>query len=158
MCDIIREIIPIETKDASKPFDMAYASAVNTIKKAIQRCQARTLRAVSNEVLSLNYAIGRYISENSRKGFWGKGALVQISGQLQKEMPGLKGYGETSLNNMRTFYEEWCAVVNRQPLVDDLQPITSEKVDDDIDEKYLLREIRQPLADKYIDQVGDIEK
>lgn len=149
MCDIIREIIPIETKDASKPFDMAYASAVKTIKKAIQRCQARTLRAVSNEVLSLNYAIGRYISENSRKGFWGKGALVQISGQLQKEMPGLKGYGETSLKNMRTFYEEWCAVVNRQPLVDDLQPITSEKVDDDIDEKYLLREIRQPLAEEF---------
>ena len=148
MCDIIREINPIETKDASKPFDMAYASAVKTIKKAIQRCQARTLRAVSNEVLSLNYGIGRYISENSRKGFWGKGALVQISEQLQKEMPGLKGYGETSLKNMRTFYEEWCVVVNRQPTADDL-PIASERLDDDIDEKFLLREIRQPLADEF---------
>ena len=43
-----------------------------------------------------------------------------ISKQLQKEMPGLTGFGETSLKDMRTFYEEWHVVVNRQPLADDL--------------------------------------
>ena len=72
-------------------------------------------------MLSLNYGIGRFISENSRDGFWGTGALAQISSQLQKEMPGLKGYSEASLKDMRTFYEEWNAVINRQPAADDLQ-------------------------------------
>ena len=129
-------------------FDMSLAPAVEVIKNAIQRSQARALHAVNSEVLSLNYGIGRYISENSRKGFWGTGALTQISNQLQKEIPGLKGYGETSLKDMRTFYEEWSAVINRQPMADDLQnniQMTGE--DGIIDDKLLLREIRQPIAD-----------
>ena len=103
-----------------KSFDMKYAAAVQAIKEAIQRSQARALHVVNSEVLSLYYGIGRYISENSRKGFWGTGALAQISGQLQKEMPGLKGYSETSLKDMRTFYEQWQPLVNRQPMADEL--------------------------------------
>ena len=101
-------------------FDMKYAAAVQAIKEAIQRSQARALHVVNSEVLSLYYGIGRYIAENSPKGFWGTGALTQISGQLQKEMPGLKGYSETSLKDMRTFYEQWQPLVNRQPLADEL--------------------------------------
>lgn len=129
-------------------FDMSLAPAVEVIKNAIQRSQARALHAVNNEVLSLNYGIGRYISENSRKGFWGTGALTQISNQLQKEIPGLKGYGETSLKDMRTFYEEWSAIINRQPMADDLQnDIQMTEEDGIIDDKLLLREIRQPMAD-----------
>ena len=81
--------------------------AVQTIKSAIQRSQARSLQHVNNEVLSLYYGIGQYISANTRHHFWGTGALKTISGQLQKEMPGLTGFGETNLKNMRTFYEEW---------------------------------------------------
>ena len=54
------------------------------------------------------------------KELWGTGALTQISGQLQKEMPGLKGYSETSLKDMRTFYEQWQPLVNRQPMADEL--------------------------------------
>lgn len=88
--------------------------AVRVIKGAIQRSQARSLQHVNNEVLSLYYGVGQYISENTRHHFWGTGALNVISAQLQKEMPGLTGFGETSLKNMRTFYEEWCEYVNRQ--------------------------------------------
>ena len=94
--------------------------AVQVIKGAIQRSQARSLQHVNNEVLSLYYGIGQYISENTRHHFWGTGALKTISDQLQKEMPGLTGFGETSLKNMRTFYEEWSEYVNRQPAVDEL--------------------------------------
>lgn len=132
-------------------FEMKYAAAVQTIKEAIQRSQARALHVVNSEVLSLNYGIGRYISENSRHGFWGTGALAQISSQLQKEMPGLKGYSETSLKDMRTFYEEWTPLVNRQPVADELasasnqMPVASAGM---IDERLMLREIRQPVADE----------
>ena len=132
-------------------FEMKYAAAVQTIKEAIQRSQARALHVVNSEVLSLNYGIGRYISENSRHGFWGTGALAQISSQLQKEMPGLKGYSETSLKDMRTFYEEWAPLVNRQPVADELpsasnqMPVATAGM---IDERLMLREIRQPMADE----------
>ena len=53
------------------------------------------------------YGIGRYISKNSRGGFWGKDAIETISRQLSAELPGLKGFSARNLRNMRTFYEEW---------------------------------------------------
>lgn len=44
---------------------------------------------------------------NSRKGFWGKGAIDAIRERLDKELPGLKGFSARNLRYMRTFYEEW---------------------------------------------------
>lgn len=139
-----------KTKHHQQPFDMAYAKAVQIIKEAIQRSQAKTLHVMNSEVLSLYYGIGRYISENSRVGFWGTGVLRQISDQLQKEMPGLKGFGETNLKDMRSFYEEWRSFINRQPAADELPSAQQSSLQpaQQIDEDFLLREIRQPVADE----------
>ena len=116
-----------------------YREAVKTIKEAILRSQYRAATSVNKEQLSLYYGIGRYVSENSRTGFWGKGAIEQISSLLQKELPGLRGFSTSNIKNMRVFYEEWEPVLNRQPLAGDLV----------LDEKLLLVEIRQPLADEF---------
>ena len=59
-----------------------YIEAVKAIKEAILRSQYRAAASVNKEQLSLYYGIGRYVSENSRKGFWGKGAIEQISSML----------------------------------------------------------------------------
>lgn len=67
---------------------------------------------VNREMLSLYYGIGRYISANSREGFWGTSAIKTISEQLRKELPGLKGFSETSLKNMGQFYEQWAPVIS----------------------------------------------
>ena len=95
--------------------------AVSTIKAAILKSQHRAAKAVNGEQLSLYFGIGRYISENSRQGFWGTGAIKRISDQLQKELPGLRGFGETQLKYMRIFYEQWAFIVNRQPMADDFK-------------------------------------
>ena len=96
-----------------------YIEAVKAIKEAILRSQYRAAASVNKEQLSLYYGIGRYVSENSRKGFWGKGAIEQISLILQKELPGLRGFSATSIRNMRIFYEEWNKVLNHQPVADE---------------------------------------
>lgn len=75
-----------DTSGNIEMFEMKYRAAVQTIKEAIQRSQARALHVVNSEVLSLNYGIGRYISENSRKSFWGTSALAQISCQLPGQL------------------------------------------------------------------------
>ena len=116
-----------------------YREAVKSIKEAILRSQYRAAASVNKEQLSLYYGIGRYVSENSRTGFWGKGAIEQVSSLLQKELPGLRGFSATSIRNMRIFYEEWDKVLNHQPLADDLA----------LNEKLLLVEIHQPLADEF---------
>ena len=48
-------------------------AAVKAIKKAILQSQYRAAKSVNREQLSLYYGIGRYISEHSGKGFWGRG-------------------------------------------------------------------------------------
>ena len=116
-----------------------YREAVKAIKEAILRSQYRAAASVNKEQLSLYYGIGRYVSENSRTGFWGKGAIEQVSSLLQKELPGLRGFSATSIRNMRIFYEEWDKVLNHQPLADDLA----------LNEKLLLVAIHQPVADEF---------
>ena len=96
-----------------------YREAVKTIKEAILRSQYRAATSVNKEQLSLYYGIGRYVSKNSRIGFWGKGAIEQISSLLQKELPGLRGFSTSNIKNMRVFYEEWEPVLNRPPLADE---------------------------------------
>ena len=82
-------------------------SAVQLIKAAILQSQARAVQMINQEQLSLYYGIGRYVSEHSRKGYWGTGAISRISKQLQAELPGLKGFSEENIKLMRRFYEAW---------------------------------------------------
>ena len=97
-----------------------YLQAVKALKDAITQSRYRAIQHVNKEVLYLNYAIGRFISINSRSAKWGSNAIKIISELLQKEMPGLRGYSESNIKMMRTFYEEWKDVFeNRQLPIDD---------------------------------------
>jgi len=84
-----------------------YNEAVQMIKTAILQSQYDAARSVNEKQLMLYYGIGKYISSNSRNGFWGKGAIDAISEQLNRELPGLRGFSARNLRNMRGFYEEW---------------------------------------------------
>lgn len=84
-----------------------YDKAAEIIKTAILQSQYDAARSVNEKQLALYYGVGKYISLNSRKGFWGKGAVDAISERLGKELPGLRGFTSRNLRYMRTFYEEW---------------------------------------------------
>ena len=93
-----------------------YTEEVQVIKEAILSSQYRAISSVNREQLSLYYGIGKYVSKNSRNGFWGKGAIETISQQLQRELPGLRGFSAANIKFMRQFYETWC---------DDLKSLTA---------------------------------
>lgn len=80
---------------------------VEAIKAAILQCQRRAITHVGREQLALYYGIGRHISQHSREQKWGSGAIAAISERLHKELPGIRGFSERNIKNMRTFYEEW---------------------------------------------------
>ena len=63
--------------------------------------------SINEKQLILYASVGKYISDNTRNGFWGLDAIRVISEQLQKELPGLRGFSERNLKNMRGFFEEW---------------------------------------------------
>lgn len=87
--------------------------AVADIKHAIVYSQSRALRMISGQQLSLYYGIGIYVSEHSRNADWGTSAIDTISQQLQKEMPGLRGFSAESIKKMRTFAEFWSQYIIR---------------------------------------------
>ena len=84
-----------------------YLEAVKTIKTAILRSQNRAAKYTNYEMLSLYYAIGGYVSGNSREGTWGTGAIDEISSRLRKELPGLRGFSAGNIKLMRQFFEAW---------------------------------------------------
>lgn len=124
---------------------LTYSNAVKTIKGALLRCQYKAARMVNQELLSLYYSIGLYISRNSRNGYWGTSALKSISQQLQKEMPGLRGFSETNMKYMRLFYEAWSMFDKRQPMADENEESSSE--DNMLIVTSLAQTNRPPLAD-----------
>ena len=77
---------------------MDFGDAAIVIKNAIilSRYQAATL--VNKELLALYYAVGRYVSENSR-GFWGRSAIKQISSLFTERITGSSWF-------WRGFYKE----------------------------------------------------
>lgn len=91
----------------TKSLETRYGVAVQTIKTVILKSQYQAIKLVNKEQLALYYSVGRYISRNSRNKYWGTGAVAFISNRLQMELPGLRGFSERNLKNMRTFYEEW---------------------------------------------------
>lgn len=109
------------------PLEIQYTIAAQTIKAAILQSQHRAVKQVNKEQLILYYGIGRYISENSRNGYWGTGAVSFISNSLQSELPGFRGFSERNLENIRTFYEEW-HILDRKSSSATKQPVEAEEI------------------------------
>lgn len=117
---------PIEYDSNQQTID-----AVNLLKTAILQSQARAVKAVNQEQLALYYGVGRFLSLNTRKKGWGSGMIKSISQRLRSEMPGIRGFGETNLKNMRIFYEAWSSIERNSsvptdefhilPVVDDVK-------------------------------------
>ncbi|MCL2158384.1 MAG: PDDEXK nuclease domain-containing protein [Oscillospiraceae bacterium] len=95
---------------------MNFDGAVNTIKEAIIRSRYQAAKLINKELLGLYYAVGKYVSDNSRNNFWGQGAIHHLSCSLQKELPGLRGFSESSIKRMREFYEQWASIFSNRPL------------------------------------------
>ena len=95
--------------------------AVADIKTAILQGQYQAAKGVNRIQLAVYFGIGKYVSQHSRKGTWGTSALVAISSQLRRELPGLRGYSASALKNMRKFYEAWTLLdANSSVVMDEL--------------------------------------
>ena len=107
-----------------------YKQAVSVIKHAILQSQYRAAKLVTGEQLSLYFGIGGYVSYHSRKDEWGTSSIDRISEQLQRDLPGLRGFSARSIRNMRTFFEFWAQYLIWSPSATKLQPVGIEGIID----------------------------
>lgn len=123
--------------------------AVSAIKTAILQGQYEAAKDVNRVQLALYFAVGRYLSMNTRKGVWGTGALQAISGRLRKELPGLRGFSVSSLKNMRLFYEEWSILDTHSPIA--IGEIKEHDNQQFINSPIAIGELNQDESDSIID-------
>ena len=88
-----------------------YNDDVQAIKQAILQSQYQAAKRANALQLGLYYSVSGFVSERVESGRWGEGALKAVSGQLQRELPGLRGFSERNLYYMKTFYEVWAPVI-----------------------------------------------
>ena len=88
-----------------------YNDDVQVIKQTILQSQYQATKRANALQLGLYYSVSGFVSERVESGRWGEGALKAVSGQLQRELPGLRGFSERNLYYMKTLYEVWAPVI-----------------------------------------------
>ena len=126
-----------------KQISTEYNHAVQLIKTAILQNQLEAAKAVNQQMLALYYGVGKFVSENTRNGIWGTGAIETISEQLRRELPGLRGFSPANIKKMRIFFESWNNYINRSPMANDLQHTDNQG---ELPYQALLSLNRSPLA------------
>lgn len=119
------------------------ASAVRVIKSAIVKAQSRVAANANAEMLMLYFGIGQYVSRKTKTEKWGTGVIDTIGAQLQKEMPGLRGFSARSIHKMRHFYEIWSASAILPPVAAKLESQESKCTADEMPEN--LRRALPPI-------------
>jgi predicted nuclease of restriction endonuclease-like (RecB) superfamily len=96
-----------------------YKVAIKELKLMILASRFKAAALANKELLMLYFSVGQLISDKSREGEWGTGVVEKLSEDLQKELPGLRGFGSTNLKRMRIFYEAWSIEYEIRPLLTD---------------------------------------
>lgn len=81
-----------------------YSELLQDIKASIAASRYAAARMVNKEQLKLYFNIGRLLDEKITSQKWGEKVLLQISSDLNSEMPNLRGFSHRSLKKMRQFY------------------------------------------------------
>jgi predicted nuclease of restriction endonuclease-like (RecB) superfamily len=84
-----------------------YKNTLKVLKETILENRYYAAKAVNTNMLRLYFFVGGILSEKAKNAQWGDKVLEKVSGDLQIELPGLKGFSAQNLKKMRVVYETW---------------------------------------------------
>lgn len=90
------------------------------VKNRIRTAQYEAMKVVNKEIIQLYWDIGKLIAEKQQTLGWGKSVVETLSIDLQKEFPGMQGFGTSNLWYMAQFYAEYQGNEFLQPLVGEI--------------------------------------
>lgn len=97
-----------------------YLNFKNEITARIRSAQYEALKAVNKEMIALYWEVGKRITEQQTALGWGKSVVENLSRDIQKEFPGIKGFGVSNMWDMARFYTEYQSNEILQPLVGEI--------------------------------------
>ena len=105
------------TEKNSSILSPEYLNFKNEITARIRSAQYEALKAVNKEIIALYWEVGKRITEQQTALGWGKSVVENLSRDIQKEFPGIKGFGVRNMWDMARFYAEYQFDEILQPLV-----------------------------------------
>lgn len=105
------------TEKNSSILSPEYLNFKNEITARIRSAQYEALKAVNKEMIALYWEVGKRITEQQTALGWGKSVVENLSRDIQKEFPGIQGFGVRNMWDMARFYAEYQSNEFLQPLV-----------------------------------------
>jgi predicted nuclease of restriction endonuclease-like (RecB) superfamily len=87
--------------------ELTYTNFIEEVKQQILRSRFIATRLVNREQLMLYLVIGKGLSEKVTSEKWGAKVIEQMAIDLQKELPGLKGFSYRNMMKMVQFANEY---------------------------------------------------
>ena len=110
-----------------------YKEFIKTIKSKIQTSQIKAAIKVNEELLRLYWDLGAMIVEKQKDSLWGDGLLAQISKDLKKDFPSMKGFSHTNIKYMRNWY---LFFIKGQPEVAQSEDTIDPQLVDDLEKRF----------------------
>jgi hypothetical protein len=86
----------------------------------IEAARTRAVIAVNTALIDLYWSIGKHISLKIADDGWGKGAVQELAGCIQRRQPNARGFSASNLWRMMQFYETYRGRPKLAPLVREL--------------------------------------
>lgn len=84
-----------------------YFELLDSVRQRIRSTQIRAALAVNQELLMMYWQIGREVLLRQEKQGWGSKVINQLSNDLKREFPKMKGFSRRNLQYMRAFAEAY---------------------------------------------------
>ena len=84
-----------------------YTELLQEVKLKIQHAQIRTVMAANSQMLLLYWQLGNYILANQQTNGWGAKIIPQLSHDLKRAFPTIKGFSPRNLLYMKQFAESY---------------------------------------------------
>jgi predicted nuclease of restriction endonuclease-like (RecB) superfamily len=83
------------------------AQSFSHIVEMIVEARNKAIRRINEELITLYWNVGNYLSEEIQKSSWGDKYIEKAATYLQQNYPDLKGFNKRGLYRMKQFYETY---------------------------------------------------
>ncbi|GGP03162.1 hypothetical protein GCM10010992_10460 [Cloacibacterium rupense] len=106
-----------------------YKTWIFELKQKIQQSQIKAAIKVNSALIEMYWELGKKISERNFENTYGSGFFRQLSNDLKKEFPEIKGFSETNLKFFKRFYLFYRnEFTNRYQVGDDFQNTDNQSI------------------------------
>ena len=102
---------------------VGYNELRTAIRNKIRDSRYCAAKSVNLELLKLYFSIGGLISRKVRLESWGAGVISALSNDIQNDFPGIRGFSERNIKNMRRFHDKFSSSIFGQLLTAQISPI-----------------------------------